>query len=202
KVVDDGRLPVRICERCHVGVAATVDLIDRMVEGQQRLSRLQQDLPDLPENEDDESMAPILINIQGDGDGIPMDDLAKGTEVLKVFPENHPMSIAVEGQPPKRKRGRPKKGEQRSPVIKEENQDDASREKAWQQSLDCNGPRRSHRKASLPTRFRDTVASGRDFEKLMMESGVNIKEEIDLPQDFDDIDYRHQGTGAGLSLIP
>ncbi|XP_042222275.1 uncharacterized protein LOC121866573 [Homarus americanus] len=116
-----------------------------------------------------------------------MDDLAKGTEVSKVFAENHPMSIAVEGQPViKKKRGRPKKGERPpKPVIKEELLEGENDE-----DLRNDAPRRSNRRASLPTRYRDSIA-GRDFEKLMNESGV--KEELEDIDDFDDADYKHQG---------
>ncbi|XP_071520500.1 uncharacterized protein [Panulirus ornatus] len=186
KVIYDGQLPVRICERCHMGVAATVDLIDRMVEGQQRLRSL------LQAKKAPDTLQAVLINIQGESPDIPMDDLARGTEVSKVFAENHPMSIAVEGQPViKKKRGRPRKGERPpKPEVKEEATDCALGE-----DLRKDGPRRSNRKASLPTRYRDSIA-GRDFEKLMSESGV--KEEIEDTDDMDDADYKQQG----LSLPP
>ncbi|XP_069187889.1 uncharacterized protein [Procambarus clarkii] len=180
RVVDDGQLPVRICERCHMGVAATVDLIDRMVEGQQRLRSLlqSQKIPD--------TLHAVLVNIQGESPDIPMDDLAKGTKVAKVFSENHPLSIAVEGQPViKKKRGRPKRGERPSKaVIKKEELPSP------EEDLRKHGPRRSNRRASLPTRYRDTIA-GRDFEKLMKESGV--KEELEDLDDMEDADYKHQG---------
>ncbi|XP_068247300.1 uncharacterized protein [Palaemon carinicauda] len=185
KVVDNGQLPVRICERCHMGVAATVDLIDRMVEGQQKLRALLQAEEQLP------SVQSTLIDIQGDTDDIPMDDLAKGAEVSKVFAENHPMSIAVDGPPPKRKRGRPRKGEG-TPKLK------TSEEEIIDDRL-SGMPRRSNRKASLPTRYRDTIA-GQDFEKLL---DVNVKEEDPDDGDMDDtdVDYRYNGTYIKPSLL-
>uniref|UniRef100_A0A0N7ZBI9 Protein krueppel n=1 Tax=Scylla olivacea TaxID=85551 RepID=A0A0N7ZBI9_SCYOL len=183
KVVDDGRLPVCICERCHVGVAATVDLIDRMVEGQHRLRSLLQPLdkaPIVPQN--------VLINLQGDSPDIPMDDLTKGASVSKVFSEVHPMSQAVEGQPPKRRRGRPRRGEgPPKPAVKMEEEEEQLEE-------DKRGPRRSGRKASLPSRYRDSIA-GRDLEKLMNDSGVK-EEALDEADDTTDTDYRHQGVVA------
>ncbi|KAK3875244.1 hypothetical protein Pcinc_019844 [Petrolisthes cinctipes] len=196
KVVDDGQLPVRICERCHVGVAATVDLIDRMVEGQLRLRTLLQ-----PEKTPALGQGSVLMNIQGDSADIPMDDLAKGTEVSKVFAENHAMSVAVGGQPVvKKKRGRPRRGERPpKPVVKEEvlgGENEDSKD----------GPRRSSRKASLPSRYRDSIA-GRDFEKLLSESGV-VKEEMDdeeVIDDLGDLDYKHHYNIAkeeNLSLDP
>ncbi|XP_050717886.1 zinc finger protein 184-like [Eriocheir sinensis] len=195
KVVDDGRLPVCICERCHVGVAATVDLIDRMVEGQHRLRSLLQ--PERPPA----SPQAVLINLQGETPDIPMDDLTKGASVAKVFGESHPMSLAVDGRPPpgppKRKRGRPRRGEGSAKLpVKVEDIEELRQEDL----LDpMKGPRRSGRKASLPSRYRDSIA-GRDFEKLMNDSGVKeeVMEELD---DLTDADYRHQGAAAGM-LVP
>ena len=37
QVYNDGKLPGQICQYCHMGVAATIDLLDRMVEGHHRL---------------------------------------------------------------------------------------------------------------------------------------------------------------------
>lgn len=39
-MTEDDVLPKKICESCHIGVAATVDLIDRMVAGQHQLRKL------------------------------------------------------------------------------------------------------------------------------------------------------------------
>ncbi|XP_069937912.1 uncharacterized protein, partial [Cherax quadricarinatus] len=187
KVVDDGQLPVRICERCHIGVAATVDLIDRMVEGQQRLRALLQYFI-LQSKMTTDTLQAALINIQGKSPDIPMDDLAKGSEVYKVYGENHPMSIAVEGQPIiKKKRGRPKKGERPpKPAIEE----DAATGTVKVESLPDEDPtkdvpRRSNRRSSLPTRYRDSIA-GRDFEKLMNDSG--LKEDLEELDDMEDAD--------------
>ncbi|XP_069999850.1 uncharacterized protein [Penaeus vannamei] len=189
KVANDGHFPVRICERCHMGVAATVDLIDRMVEGQQRLRSMLQSgtVPDV--------LQATLINIQGDSVDIPMDDLAKGTEVAKVYAENHPMSIAVDGQPVvKKKRGRPRKGDR--PVKQKVKEEESSL--LDDDDVKKGRPRRSNRRANLPTRYRDSIA-GRDFEKLMSESGV--KEEImEVQDDASDADYKHQGL-SGPSML-
>ncbi|MPC11422.1 hypothetical protein E2C01_004088 [Portunus trituberculatus] len=74
-----------------------------------------------------------------------MDDLTKGASVSKVFCEVHPMTQAVEGQPLKRRRGRPRRGEgPAKPIVKKENEEEQLEE-------DKKGPRRSGRKASLPS---------------------------------------------------
>ncbi|KAK7076532.1 hypothetical protein SK128_000862 [Halocaridina rubra] len=183
KVINNGQLPVRICERCHMGVAATVDLIDRMVEGQQKLR-------DLLEPDTKPNSQPLLINIQSKAPSIPMDDLGKGEEVAQIFAEDHPLRIAVEGPPKKRRRGRPRKGEE---LNKTKFKEESHVEEEYN-----DGPRRSGRKVILPERFRDAVA-GQDMEKLLGEIKEEDYEEF-LTND-DDSEYKHSRLIKHLTAL-
>ncbi|KAF2362957.1 Zinc finger C2H2-type [Trinorchestia longiramus] len=120
-VVNDGTYPEHICEQCHEGVAATVALIDRMVEGQQALRSIltsksvgcaeEQQLSKIGFAE---PCLNALIDLQGLGSPIPMDDVTAGGDGVKLYGSEHPMSLSVSGGPPKRRRGRPLKTEQKS----------------------------------------------------------------------------------------
>ncbi|XP_076064401.1 uncharacterized protein LOC143038755 isoform X2 [Oratosquilla oratoria] len=106
------------------------------------------------------------------------------------------MSVAISGlEKPKRKRGRPRKSEQVK-CVKEE-----PKEEFTLSSIDL-APRRSNRKVSIPSRFKDTVA-GRDFEKLLQESGVEVKNENEFYEDIDE-EYKqtlNNCSSDGTSII-
>ncbi|KAL7638648.1 UNVERIFIED_CONTAM: hypothetical protein RMT77_011220 [Armadillidium vulgare] len=277
KVAEDDLLPKQICEPCHIGVAATVDLIDRMVEGQHKLRKLYKkctatanrglnknssnekqtesdkslencklksvqessgtstenglDTPQSLEpqertplnqnliqhnsetlmegqyfmknetfaNEeeyfmktetfaDDEEPVTTLIDIQGNNSDIEMNDLAKGTEVKKVY-ESHPLGMEIEGIKPKRKRGRPRKdsNEKRKKTCNFTASDLAETQV------------RPKRNRYLPSRFRDSLA-GKEFDKLLSTDGtINRANACDMQTENDLKEFLEENSNLSES---
>ncbi|KAL7643874.1 UNVERIFIED_CONTAM: hypothetical protein RMT77_005880 [Armadillidium vulgare] len=108
----------------------------------------------------EEEPVTTLIDIQGDNSDIEMNDLAKGTEVEKVY-ESHPLGMEIEGIKPKRKRGRPRKdsNEKRKKTCNFTASDLTETQV------------RPKRNRYLPSRFRDSLA-GKEFDKLLSTDGT------------------------------
>ncbi|KAL7641629.1 UNVERIFIED_CONTAM: hypothetical protein RMT77_007502 [Armadillidium vulgare] len=117
-----------------------------------------------------------------------MNDLAKGTEVEKVY-ESHPLGMEIEGIKPKRKRGRPRKDS------------NEKRKKTCNFTVSdlTETQVRPKRNRYLPSRFRDPLA-GKEFDKLLSTDGtINRVNACDIQNENDLKEFLEENSNLSES---
>ncbi|XP_032689441.1 zinc finger and SCAN domain-containing protein 2-like isoform X1 [Odontomachus brunneus] len=185
KVQDDGKLPRTICPGCNIQLEATVQFLQLLVNGQQKLremwkheveqckaERLQdkREIVDciVQHNEDDQYEQQIVVKVMSDG---------------SMYAAEHDMSLQMEGlTKPRRKRGRPPKVHTEADTLatRENPIETASQGEEDKQEeieeVDRDGRRR--RKRKVPKRFMEAV-QGKELERIFKEEGVIDEEDDD-----------------------
>ncbi|KAL7638061.1 UNVERIFIED_CONTAM: hypothetical protein RMT77_011686 [Armadillidium vulgare] len=117
-----------------------------------------------------------------------MNDLAKGTEVEKVY-ESHPLGMEIEGIKPKRERGRPRKDS------------NEKRKKTCNFTVSdlTETQVRPKRNRYLPSRFRDSLA-GKEFDKLLSTDGtINRVNACDIQTENDLKEFLEENSNLSES---
>ncbi|XP_014487688.1 PREDICTED: zinc finger protein 3-like [Dinoponera quadriceps] len=191
KVRDDGKLPRTICPGCNIQLEATVQFLQLLVNGQQKLREMWKHEV---EQRRAERLLDKRVNIDrvaqhNENEQDEQQNIVKVTSEGSMYPAEHEMSLQIEGlTKPKRKRGRPPKVHTEADTLatKENPVETVSQgEEDKQEEIDeMDGDGRRRRKRKVPKRFMEAV-QGKELERIFKEEGV-IDEEDDDPEMHDD----------------
>uniref|UniRef100_A0A146LKQ8 Zinc finger protein 879 n=2 Tax=Lygus hesperus TaxID=30085 RepID=A0A146LKQ8_LYGHE len=169
KVEDDGKWPQTLCSGCHIHLRNTVTFIELIIKGQALLQKL---------------CKRILSEgvIEGDSTNIPNTLSLNGIN-QKIYDESHGIraQLDVAGiQPPKRKRGRPRKDEAKTVTNNSEanNCTPGVETHPVPQTLEPieerdeeESPPDGKRRRKQPLRYLESI-QGKELEKVFHENGV------------------------------
>ncbi|XP_065163488.1 zinc finger protein 34-like [Atheta coriaria] len=193
KVSDDGRLPCTLCPGCTIQLEATKSFFDLIIEGQRKLQTLfngQQDhqgKSQLEESGKEQLESALkLVNpnssvqtysVQSDesGEKIFIQILSDGP----LFPPDHELSMKLNNEKPKKKRGRPPKPP--APEVSEPDKVQPIQEE-FKTELEepepaeiSDGLGKRRRRIKKPLKYSDLI-EGKELDRVFLEEGINDEE--------------------------